>query len=129
MSSPEECLQGCSRSSPSEVFLGKGVLKIYSRLTGEHSCRSVISIKLQRKFIEIILRHGCSPVNLLFIFRTLFPKNISGRLLLLCVNFLESVDVKAYCPCNCFHRSELTSNFRATRFCRANTLQTDNMPV
>ena len=33
-------------------------------------------------FIEIALRHGCSPVNLLHIFRTLFPRNTSGRLLL-----------------------------------------------
>ena len=30
------------------------------------------------KFIEIILRHGCSPVNLLHIFRTPLPKNTSG---------------------------------------------------
>ena len=34
------------RSSLPEVFLGKGVLKICSKLTGEHPCRSVISIKL-----------------------------------------------------------------------------------
>ena len=34
-------------------------------------------------FIEIALRHGCSPVNLLHIFRTSFPKNTSGGLLLL----------------------------------------------
>ena len=27
-----------SRSSPSEVFLGKGVLKICSKFTGEHPC-------------------------------------------------------------------------------------------
>ena len=33
-------------------------------------------------FIEITLRHGCSPVNLLHIFRTLFPKANSGLLLL-----------------------------------------------
>ena len=33
------------RSSHSEVFLKKGVLKIYSKFT-EHSCRSAISIKL-----------------------------------------------------------------------------------
>ena len=32
-------------------------------------------------FIEITLRLGCSPVNLLHIFRTLFSKNTSGRLL------------------------------------------------
>ena len=36
-------------------------------------------------FIETTLRHGCSPVNLLHIFRTLFLKNTSGWLLL---NFL-----------------------------------------
>ena len=42
-------------------------------------------------FIEIALRHGCSPVNLLHIFRTLFPKNTSEGLLLyifLCKNDL-----------------------------------------
>ena len=36
----------CRNSRP-EVFLGKGVLKICSKFTGEHPCRSVISIKLQ----------------------------------------------------------------------------------
>ena len=33
-------------------------------------------------FIEITLRHGCSPVNLLHIFGTTFLKNTSGWLLL-----------------------------------------------
>ena len=37
---------------------------------------------LQNKFIEITLRHGCSPVNLLHIFRTPFIKNTFGWLLL-----------------------------------------------
>ena len=32
-------------------------------------------------FIEITLRHGCSAVNLLHIFRTSFPGNTSGWLL------------------------------------------------
>ena len=36
----------------------------------------------QSKFIGITLRHGCSCVNLLHIFRTSFPKNICGELLL-----------------------------------------------
>ena len=36
------------RSSHSEVLLKKGVLKICGKLTGEHPCRSAISIKLQR---------------------------------------------------------------------------------
>ena len=69
------------RSSRSEVFLRKGVLKICSKFTAEHPCRSAISI-FQYFFIEIDLRHGCFPVNLLHIFRTPFPKNISGWLLL-----------------------------------------------
>ena len=33
-------------------------------------------------FIEITLRLGCSPVNLLHLFKTSFPKNTSGWLLL-----------------------------------------------
>ena len=33
--------------------------------------------------LQITLRHGCSPVNLLHIFRTPFPKNTSGWLLLI----------------------------------------------
>ena len=38
--------------------------------------------KVARNFIEIALRHGCSPVNLLHIFRTPFPKNTTGVLVL-----------------------------------------------
>ena len=56
----------------------RGVLKICSKFTGEHPCRSAISIKLLCNFIEIILRHGCSPVNLLHISRAPFPKNTLG---------------------------------------------------
>ena len=40
-------------------------------------------------FIEIPLRHGCSPVNLLHIFRIPFHKNTYGRLLL--IHGLEEV--------------------------------------
>ena len=63
-----------NRSSHPEVFLLKGVLKICSKFTGEHPCRSII---------EITLPHGCSPVNLLHIFRKPFTKNTSERLLLI----------------------------------------------
>ena len=73
---------GPFRSSRLEVFLRRGVLKTCNKFTGEHPCRSVISMKLQSNFIEITLRHGCSPLNLLHIFRTPFLKNTSGRLLL-----------------------------------------------
>ena len=72
-----------SEAAPSEVFLGKSILKIWSKFTGEHPCRSVISIKLQSNFIEITLRHVCSLVNLLHVSRTHFLLNTSRRLLLL----------------------------------------------
>ena len=67
-------LLGKYESNPLEVFLGKGVLKIYSKFTGKHPCRSVISIQLWN-FIETTLRHGCSPVNFLHIFNALFLQN------------------------------------------------------
>ena len=69
-------------SSYPEVFQRKDVLKICSKFLGEHPCRSVISIKLLCDFIEITLWHGCSPVNLLHIFRTPFRRNTSEWLLL-----------------------------------------------
>ena len=68
------------RSSYPEVFLGKGVPKICSKFTGEQPCQSAILTNLQNSFIEIILKHGCSPVNFLHTFRTPFPKNASGEL-------------------------------------------------
>ena len=71
-----------AKSSHPKVFLGKGVLKKCSKFTGEHPRRSVISIRLQSNFIEITLWHCGPPVNLLRIFRTPFPKNTSGGLLL-----------------------------------------------
>ena len=73
------------RSSHPEVFLEKGVLKNMQQFTGEYPCRGAISIKLQSSFIEITLRHGCSPVNSLLIFRTPFSKNTSWWQLLLLI--------------------------------------------
>ena len=64
------------------VPLRKGVLKIYSKVTGKHSCRSVISMKLLSNFIQITLRHGCS-VNSLHILGTPFPRNTFEWLLLM----------------------------------------------
>ena len=54
---------GNDRSSRPEVFLGKGVVKICSKLTGELPCQSVILIKLQSNFIEIAFWQGCFPKN------------------------------------------------------------------
>ena len=46
---------------------------MFCKFTGEHH---------GEVWFEIALRHGCSPVNLLHIFRTLFYKNTTGWLLL-----------------------------------------------
>ena len=43
---------------------------------------------MQSNFIEIALWHGCSPVILLHIFRTLFPENTSEWLFL---TFIEKL--------------------------------------
>ena len=65
-----------------EMFLRDAVLKICNLFTGVHLCQNVISIKLPCNFIEITPRHGCCPVILLDIFRTLFLESTSERLLL-----------------------------------------------
>ena len=72
----------CFRYSHPKVFLWKGVLEICSKFTGEHPYRSMILIRLQSNFTEITLQHGCSPVKLLVISRTSFPRKISWWLLL-----------------------------------------------
>ena len=82
-----------SNSHP-EVFLEKGVLKIYNKFKGEHSCRSAISIKLLCNFIEITLQHGGSLVNFLHFLRTSFIKNTFGRVLLYGVN--RNTKLKVY---------------------------------
>ena len=64
-----------NQKQPSGGVPRERCLKICSKFTGEHPCWSAISI-------EIALRHGCSPINCLHIFRTTFLKNTSGRLLL-----------------------------------------------
>ena len=50
-------------------------------------------VAVQSNFIEITLWwHGCSPVNLLHIFRISFSKNTSGRLPQILGNSQESID-------------------------------------
>ena len=67
---------------PPKVLLGRDVLQICSKFIGKHPCQSVISKKLICNFIEITLRHECSPGNLLHIFRTLSYKSTCRGLLL-----------------------------------------------
>ena len=93
------------RSSYPEVFLGKVVLKMCFKFTGEHPCRGVISITVLCNGIEITLRHGWSPANLKHIFRTPFIKNTSRRLLL----YFESI-LKIF-----FRTHQFSDHFRNKR--------------
>ena len=95
------------RSNRSRVSLRKGVLKICSKFTGEHPHRSVISIKLLCSFIEITLRYECSPLNLLHIFRTSFPKSTFARLVLPCLLIVISSEeaLSLYKISKCIYRS------------------------
>ena len=86
-----------SRSSGPEVFLGKGVLIICSNFTGEHPCRSTISIKFQSNFIEIARRDGCSFVNMLHIFRAPFPSNNSAPRLILLQRENNEIKITKFC--------------------------------
>ena len=81
------------RSIHPKVFLVKDALKICSKFTVEHPFWSVISIKLQSKFIESTLRHGCSQKKSMYIFRTRFTKNTSGRLLLKIVTGFKPIPI------------------------------------
>ena len=79
-----------------------------------HPCWIVISIKLQSIFIETALRLGCSSVNLLHIFRTLFPKNTSGGLLTAVTSEPTTDDIHdilKYIPCIVWYTSCFVWNF------------------
>ena len=65
-------IQLFEQKQPSRVALRKRFLKICSKFAGKHPYWSAILIKLLCYFIEIALRHGRYPVNLLDIFRTPF---------------------------------------------------------
>ena len=76
--------RGVKRTKNMKIFCNKFV--------GEHPCRGVILINLQSNFSEIALLHGCSPVNLLYIYGTPFSRNTTGWLLLtLFVSFFHLV--------------------------------------
>ena len=88
-----------TQKQPSSGIPKKGNLKICSKFAGEHPCRSAISKKLQSNFIEITLRHGCSTVNMLHIFRTPFlrtPLDSCFWIRHKCASILYSVYVYLY---------------------------------
>ena len=75
--------------SPPEVFLGKGVLKIYSKFAGERPCQGVISIGLYTSAWVF-------PCKFAAYFQNAFPGNTSGVLLLTLLQNLAYGDLFAY---------------------------------
>ena len=69
----------------------------YNRLSIGYVKKVLLTLTLQSNFIEITLRHGCSRVNLLHIFRAPFLKNTYGRLLLkISINLQMVSEVAVY---------------------------------
>ena len=64
--------KGLFRTSRPEVFFTKRCSENFHQFYRRTPIQSVILINLQSIFIEITLWHGCSSVNLLYLFRTLF---------------------------------------------------------
>ena len=60
-------------------------------------------------FIEITIWHGCPPLNLAHIFRALFPRNTSGRLLL---SVRMKIKKKKNHKYACFRRMFLTPSLK-----------------
>ena len=65
------------RSSHPEMFLGKGVLKICSKFTGEHECRSAISINCKATLLKSDFGMG-----VLLLIRNIFSEQLFLRTLL-----------------------------------------------
>ena len=69
------------RSNPLAVLLGRGFLLISTNLQNTKP-----KCDFNKFALQITFRHGCSPVNLLHIFKTPFPKNTFGGLQLCVVS-------------------------------------------
>ena len=61
-----------NKKQPSSGVLQRRCSKKCSKFVGKHPCRSVISQMLLCNFTDFAHWHGCPPVNLMHIFRTLF---------------------------------------------------------
>ena len=104
------------RSSHRRCSLRKSVLRNFAKFTGKQLCQSLKILKICRKFtekhprrsaisinVQSTLRHGCSPVNFLHIFRIPFLKNTSGRLLLYLLTYNDSETRKTRAR-SCFYQ-------------------------
>ena len=106
------------RSSHPEVFLGKDALKICSKFTEEHPCRSVISIKLYSKNILLFVSSfSCTFWHVLF-----YKQKQSSRGVLIKEVFLEISQNLPESPCarpqDCnFIKKETLAQVFSYKFC------------
>ena len=74
-----------SRSSRSEMFCKKGVLRNFLKFTGKHMCQNLFFNRVTGPrpvtLVKKRLWHRCFPVNFAKFLRTRFLLNTSGRLL------------------------------------------------
>ena len=70
------------RSSPPEVLLKRGVPKICSKFTGEHPCRSVISIKLLCSALQLYKNHTSAWVFSCFFIQYILPLPILNKVIM-----------------------------------------------
>ena len=101
--SQERCLL-CDVFKTSRAFLKKDVYSVtFMRRLKNISRKNLWFFKntpqkwfyvTEATLLKSQLRHGCSPVNLLHIFRTPFPKNTFGWLLLTCFRRVITISDK-----------------------------------
>ena len=82
VSSENSFINSKSQKQPSRGVLSKRCSENMQQIYRRTPMPKCDFNKVACNFIEITLRHGCFPVNLLHIFGTPFLKNTSGRLLL-----------------------------------------------
>ena len=78
----------CFRNKSEAALERCSYKKVFWRYASNLQKNTHAEVWFQSNFIEMTLRHRCSPVNLLHIFGTPFPKNTSGGLLQ--ENFIKS---------------------------------------
>ena len=90
--SGKELIDNILRSSRTEVFCEKGVLKNFTKFTGKHLCQSLFFNKVAGSLLKKRLYHRCFPVNFAKFLRTPFLTELLRWLLLHSAqNFLRMV--------------------------------------
>ena len=77
------------RSSHQELFLIKGILKICSKFTGEHPCRSVISIKFASATSALLKTYISNQIFIILHYSYLPPKSFTFWIILTSKNHME----------------------------------------